>query len=1341
MSVRLRYPRSPQSTADEHCATYALGGVNSHRACPVCGNVEAPDARFCSRCGEALHSSPGRERRAQVSIVFCDLAGSTALGERLDPEILRSVQERYFASCAHALRAHGGQIEKYIGDAVMCVFGLPAAHEDDALRAARGALDLIAAVGALNAELRSDLGIELHVRVGVNTGEVVAGDHSRGQALVTGDTVNVAARLEQAAPAGGILIGELTHRLVANRFRAEPVAPIQAKGKAMPLAAWRLLAPADTTSSDTVSPTPLVGRGEELGVLQAQLARVESSRRMGLVLVAGEAGIGKTRLVAEFVSRLSASALTGTCPSYGRGNSYRPLRDVLEAVAPSGTHAELASLLASQPDADTMATRLLRLIGREAGPVTSAEAFASVAHMIAALAADAPRVVVFEDLHWAEPTFLDLLKFLVESVISPVLIVATTRDEHPEFDACVIHLERLTDAAAAELLAHRQGLRGTDVGSLVARAGGNPLFLEQLAAWRNEGADGMPPDVASLIAARLDLLDPEARIVIEAAAVVGRDFLPAAVASLTAAEADVTLARGLATLEARGFVMAGASHATQGPTGLSGVFGSDRFHFRHTLVFDAVRAAMPKARRAELHERFAADLLKRAGHEATVVGYHLEQAALLRMALRPRAALPAVAIAAAAQLEQAGLEALEHGDAPAATELLSRAGELLPASAPRRAAVEEALERSRVSQPAAELDELPPGAELGGYVIESTAGRGGMAIVYRARDRELERLVALKVIAPVLAAQSSFRERFTRESRIAAGIDHPGVVPVYRAGEDEGRLFIAMRYLRGGDLAQRLRRHGRLEPGEAARCVYDVALALDAAHARGLVHRDVKPANMMLDDSDAGQVYLTDFGLSSDLLGTSELTKTGQWVGTIAYSAPEQVRGATVDARADVYALGGVLHHFLTGEVPYPSASELDALAAHLTEPPPRPSRHAAGVPREFDAIVARAMAKNPAERYLSAGDLGRAALAAARGVRTPREHGSVATGPAAPGATGPATRARALRARRRRVVMPIAAGIVALAALAVAALALFTRGSSQPKNPAGALVGTPTRLAARPDRIAATAAAVWTLGTDGAAIERVDVNSRTVQAFDEPFSLGGGGGFPDIAADDESVWVVHGSPTLGGIDRVADSRHRGAIHVALNDASAVATGDGSVWAASNPGGRRFGALVRIDGSTGGITGRVARLGRGASQIVVTPGAIWVVLRRDGAVVRVDPRGLGIVARVRVGAHPDRLAVVGDSAWVLNRADRTITRINLRSNVVRGTPISLGKELEDIVAADGSLWVAASDRTLTRLDPQSGLGVGTPIGVGSPPLALDASAKSIWVGSGGDNTIQRVDAT
>jgi class 3 adenylate cyclase len=834
-----------------------------------------------------------------VSIVFCDLAGSTALGERLDPEVLRGVQERYFAASASALRAHGGQVEKYIGDAVMCVFGLPAANEDDALRAVRGALDLTVAVEQLNLTLREELGVELAVRVGVNTGEVVAGDHTTGQALVTGDTVNTAARLEQAAPPGGILIGELTHRLVARAVLVEPAEPISAKGKSEPVAAWRVLGVSrDASGLDRRTPR-LVGRDGELAALQARLTRVSQQRRAELVVVSGAAGIGKSALVAEFVAGLRADrVLYGACPSYGRGNTYRPLRDILEALVPAVPEQSLAEILTGEAEAATIARRLVRLAGYEAGPVAREDGFGAVARLLSALAAAGPLVVVFEDLHWAEATFLDLIAFLKEALAAPVLIVGTARealfDERPALASAAVRVEHLDAAAAGELLAHRHAFSAADARRVIARADGNPLFLEQLGAALADGAETIPPDIAALIAARLDRLDADGRGALEAAAIVGRDFWPGALAALLDEEAEVrALATTLAGLEAREFVGSGASGSLAGPTGLSGVFSGERMHFRHSLVHDAVLLAMAKAHRADLHERFAAGLTAHAQHEPAVVGYHLEQAARLRMELRPHDPPPPVAAKAAAELEQAGVQALDLDDPVAASELLSRARELLPASDERRGKIEAALERSHAPRVATVREQLHAGEELGGFVIEGIAGRGGMATVYRARDPQLERVVALKVIATRLANDLSFRTRFVRESRIAASIDHPGVLPVYGAGESQGRFYIAMRYVEGGDLAALVRERGPLPVTEAVEIVGKLAGALDAAHARGLVHRDVKPANALLEGEGSDRVYLTDFGLSRENQTASGLTKAGQWVGTVAYSAPEQVRERT----------------------------------------------------------------------------------------------------------------------------------------------------------------------------------------------------------------------------------------------------------------------------------------------------------------------------------------------------------------------------------------------------------------------------------------------------------------
>jgi len=291
------------------------------------------------------------------------------------------------------------------------------------------------------------------------------------------------------------------------------------------------------------------------------------------------------------------------------------------------------------------------------------------------------------------------------------------------------------------------------------------------------------------------------------------------------------------------------------------------------------------------------------------------------------------------------------------------------------------------------VPDLLPGAEIAGCRIEAIAGRGGMGIVYRATQLSLGRPVALKLIAPERASDAGFRERFERESRLAAAIDHPNVIPVYGAGEEAGHLYLVMRYVAGTDLQALLARERRLAPDRAAAIVGQVAAALDAAHAAGLVHRDVKPANMLLGGEHA---YLADFGLTRVALSDERMTTTGHWLGTVDYMAPEQFEGGAVDARADVYALGCVLHTALTGETPFPRGTVPATMLAHLSDPPPRPSA-TPGVPEAFDRVIARALAKRPADRYPSAGDLARAARAAAEGRPVTESERMVARGDAAP--------------------------------------------------------------------------------------------------------------------------------------------------------------------------------------------------------------------------------------------------------------------------------------------------------------------------------------------------------
>ncbi len=337
--------------------------------------------------------------------------------------------------------------------------------------------------------------------------------------------------------------------------------------------------------------------------------------------------------------------------------------------------------------------------------------------------------------------------------------------------------------------------------------------------------------------------------------------------------------------------------------------------------------------------------------------------------------------------------------------------------------------------------ELAEGEEFAGYRIESRLGRGGMGVLYLAHEPGLERRVALKLIAPEAASDDVFARRFAEESKIAASIEHPNVVPIYAAGEESGVPYIAMRYVAGADLAKRLAREGRLEPPAAVEIVAQVGNGLDAIHAAGLVHRDVKPANVLLSGGDSVHAYITDFGVARNVTTESGLTQTGRFVGTLDYVAPEQVSGGTVYARADVYALGCLLFKLLTGEVPFPRDGEAARLYAHLNDPPPAPSLYVPEVPPALDDVVIRAMSKNPDDRYPSAGDLGRAAQAALQGEQPALPERTVATGMAATGTTEtlavePTGATKTIAPARRRWALGLLAGAVIAVGVMIAIVA-----------------------------------------------------------------------------------------------------------------------------------------------------------------------------------------------------------------------------------------------------------------------------------------------------------------
>lgn len=620
-------------------------------------------------------------------------------------------------------------------------------------------------------------------------------------------------------------------------------------------------------------------------------------------------------------------------------------------------------------------------------------------------------------------------------------------------------------------------------------------------------------------------------------------------------------------------------------------------------------------------------------------------------------------------------------------------------------------------------------------MIDAEIARGGMGVVYLARDEALGRRIALKVITPSLAADATFRTRFRNESRLSANVEHPNVVPVYRAGQDRGLLYIAMRFIEGTDLATTLRDHGALLPRDAAAVIQQVAAALDAAHVRGLVHRDVKPANVLL-DVGGKRAFLTDFGLTVEAEGRQGLTRTGIWVGTPAYAAPEQLRGGGVDARTDVYSLGGVLYHCLTGQVPYPVARDLDAISAHLIDPPPRPSAVLPSLPRSLDRVIARAMSKDPAARFPSAGDLARAAVAAVDGEPPPRHEQSVATGAAAP---QPVRGGGATDRRRRRWAL---AGVaVALVSSSAVVLVLARDGDGRSEAPtakSSESVRVEQSISVRlpPDRLAVLAGQVWAIALEGGRLARVSPATRHVDEFAPAVDLGGST-YSGLAAGEGAIWVAHATES-GGIDRVDPRTGQGTAHVPLGHASAVTVGAGAVWATTGGGSAGRANLVRIDPRSPRVVGRPVSAGRDPVAVAYGDGSLWVVNRAAGTVTRIEPGGRRVRKTIPVGSRPVAVAVGARAVWILNSADDSLTRIDPASDEPVGAAISLGKQLEDIVLAGGELWVAAADSTVTRLDAVSGAMHGVSVPSGRPPLALAADGSGVWVASGGDHTIQRL---
>jgi YVTN family beta-propeller protein len=609
-----------------------------------------------------------------------------------------------------------------------------------------------------------------------------------------------------------------------------------------------------------------------------------------------------------------------------------------------------------------------------------------------------------------------------------------------------------------------------------------------------------------------------------------------------------------------------------------------------------------------------------------------------------------------------------------------------------------------VAQPA----ELEPGSLVDEYRIEALAGRGGMGVVYRAMQERLGRRVAHKVITPALAGDEAFRERFARESAMASAIDHPNVVPVYRAGEADGRLYLAMRWVDGDDLRDLVERDGALEPARAVQVVAAVAEALDAAHRGGLVHRDVKPANILVGE----HVYLGDFGLARDAADDRQrgVTKTGQFVGTVEYVAPEQVLGKPASAATDVYGLGCVLFFALTGRSPFGERSDYEMMTAHLNEAPPRVVDQVPSVPAALDAVVARALEKDPADRFASAADFAVAARSALSSA--PGEAPAAAPKPSrrrarrAPSATPANARAAG---RRRRA--PIAVAGVALLAAAAGAFAIT---SSRDGGDAG------VTAAARADGSAAKGAVV--------APPRPAVPVASVPVGDGP---------EGIAADGDDVWVTNSrDDTLVRVDPRRDAVAGEPLRVG-GDPDGVAAGSGIAWVVSFA----DGTLQRIDGRGAAIPGAAETIGRGAEGVALGKQLVWAVSSAEDTVARFDrASGQRVGAPIGVGEEPIGVFVGPNGVWVTNSADGTVTRIDAATSDVLGTT-RVGRAPRGIVEAAGSVWVANSgDGTVSRLDARTGRPAGAPIRVGRNPRELAAGAGSIWVANHDDNTVSRIEA-
>ena len=720
-------------------------------------------------CGAKLGAVEvvAEEVRKIVTVVFSDLKGSTPLAERLDTETLRALLNDYFNTMRAVLERHGGTVEKYIGDAIMAVFGLPVLHEDDAMRAVRAAAEMQEELVRLNARFEEFYGVRIENRTGVNTGEVVAGDVSVGQRLVTGDTVNTAARLEQNAPTMEVLLGESTYRLVKDAVDAEAVEPLELKGKSERMPAYRLISV--HRHEEGVArrmDAPIVGRDEELATLMGALDQASGTKTCQLVTVVAPAGTGKSRLLREFVARSGSRAVRGRCLSYGEGLTFWPLaeiaRDAADISEDEGGIAlgKLIELVGE--DSRGVAERVGAAIGLTSATFPLEETFWAVRRFLELLARGEPLIVLIDDIHWAEATFLDLLEYLARSEHgSPIVLVCSARpelyDTNPGWDERVpgqrrLTLEPLSDEESGRIAANLLGVAelDDDIKKGIAHAAqGNPLFVEQMLSmllddgvlgrgedgrWvliRDIGAITIPPTIQALLSSRLDRLGAMDRVVAERGAVIGEIFFRGAVEDLCPDEVRRHVGEGLESLTRRELI-----HPQE-----STFAGQETHRFSHILIREAAYHGLLKRTRADLHVRFI-DWVERVAPErvlefAELNGYHLEQAFFILQQLTPNdERVWQIGVRGAGHLSLAGRRALARGDIPAAANLLRRASALLPPGDPERPrlrldAAEALTEQGEFDQARGMLDSaIEEAHELSDRVLEATAQIQQLELLY-----------------------------------------------------------------------------------------------------------------------------------------------------------------------------------------------------------------------------------------------------------------------------------------------------------------------------------------------------------------------------------------------------------------------------------------------------------------------------------------------------------------------------------------------------------------------------------------------------------------------------------